>query len=429
MKAYLSAASLAAAAIALLCGCAPAHSTDQRPRGEPVAWVQYGPLGPEVRAAADAAGCPTAMVDDKPIALTVRVGADENFPTLCRADLVGARHVRLGPVDVTLPGAAPRRIVVIGDTGCRVKGLSAQACDNPRAWPFATVARAAAALAPDLVIHVGDYLYRETPCPTTEPACSGSPHGDRWATWRADFLDPAEPLLDHAPILLARGNHEDCKRAGAGYERLFFPGPAEPGCRPFEAPWVAALGDLALAVFDSSAADDRFAPPKDVAQLQAGFDALGARLAQDDLKGKTDFLITHKPIWAFVPVARLVPGLGLDAGVNRSLQLAARGHMPGPVAMVVSGHIHHFAVYDFGGVRPAQLVAGESGSAKEDVSGEGFDHQTRSLDGLTPTRLSFSRYGFVVLDRTLEGYDVTPYDENGKPILTCKQTGRRLICP
>ena len=107
MKAYLSAASLAAAAIALLCGCAPAHSTDQRPRGEPVAWVQYGPLGPEVRAAADAAGCPTAMVDDKPIALTVRVGADENFPTLCRADLVGAGRVRLGPVDVTLPGAAP----------------------------------------------------------------------------------------------------------------------------------------------------------------------------------------------------------------------------------------------------------------------------------------------------------------------------------
>ena len=37
--------------------------------------------------------------------------------------------------------------------------------------------RLAAAQKPDLVIHVGDYYYRETPCPAGEAKCAGSPFG------------------------------------------------------------------------------------------------------------------------------------------------------------------------------------------------------------------------------------------------------------
>ena len=68
---------------------------------------------------------------------------------------------------VALPRPDPRRIVVFGDTGCRIaKRDRVQACNDPKSWPFPEVARRAAAAHPDLVIHVGDYLYREEPCPT-----------------------------------------------------------------------------------------------------------------------------------------------------------------------------------------------------------------------------------------------------------------------
>ena len=54
--------------------------------------------------------------------------------------------------DDSLPHRPPRRILVFGDTGCRVLGPAIQACNDPRRWPFALVAAKAAAQKPDLVI-------------------------------------------------------------------------------------------------------------------------------------------------------------------------------------------------------------------------------------------------------------------------------------
>ena len=75
------------------------------------------------------------------------------------------------------------------------------------------LAKSVAAARPDLVIHVGDYLYRESPCPKNDHGCAGSPYDDSWFTWKADFFVPAAPLLQVAPWIMVRGNHEICKRA------------------------------------------------------------------------------------------------------------------------------------------------------------------------------------------------------------------------
>jgi hypothetical protein len=47
--------------------------------------------------------------------------------------------------------------------------------------------------------------------------CKGSPYGDNWDTWKADFFKPAAPLLAVAPWIATRGNHEICARAGLGF--------------------------------------------------------------------------------------------------------------------------------------------------------------------------------------------------------------------
>ncbi len=72
-------------------------------------------------------------------------------------------------------------------------------------------------------------LRGETPCP--EGACAGSPFGDRWLTWKAEVFDPARSLLEAAPWVFARGNHEDCKRGGGASSGCWTPTP------PTDLPW------------------------------------------------------------------------------------------------------------------------------------------------------------------------------------------------
>ena len=112
---------------------------------------------------------------------------------------------------------------MIGDTGCRLKGKEIQACNDPTAYPFAKTAQLAAAWKPDLVLHVGDYHYRENECPASAPGCEGSPWGYGWDAWSADFFSPGAPLLNAAPMVMVRGNHENCFRAGQGWMRFLDP--------------------------------------------------------------------------------------------------------------------------------------------------------------------------------------------------------------
>ena len=66
------------------------------------------------------------------------------YPVLvCEATLPqGARSAVAGGHRLPAPVAEPKRIVVIGDTGCRIKSAdnAAQACNDPGEYPFARVA-------------------------------------------------------------------------------------------------------------------------------------------------------------------------------------------------------------------------------------------------------------------------------------------------
>src|SRR5437660_1563376 len=173
------------------------------------AWLQYAADGePHARAVVSDATCPAASADGRALPLTVRARRTAQFAdTVCDGALTwSARNVRVGDRELPIPAYNPRTIVVLGDTGCRISALSAQSCDDSDAWPFPQIARAIAAVHPDLVVHVGDYLYREHACPPLV-RCGDSPYGDDAAAWYADFLAPAAPLLARAPLLLVRGNH------------------------------------------------------------------------------------------------------------------------------------------------------------------------------------------------------------------------------
>lgn len=198
------------------------------------AWVELTATGPQARVETTETRCPSLDIDGKAAPMQPRAGPDTTFPTLmCQLDIpAGARRATLGLQVLPLPHGPPQRILIFGDTGCRLKGATIQDCNDPKAWPFPTVVRRALERKPDLVIHVGDYYYRETPCPEGHAGCAGSPYGDAWPTWKAEFFDPARSLLEAAPWVFVRGNHESASggpRAGSvSSMRVQGPWPARP---------------------------------------------------------------------------------------------------------------------------------------------------------------------------------------------------------
>ena len=387
----------------------------------PVHWVQLGPGGAaELRAVASTASCPDVTVDGADYRMTERAAPDANFPqALCALTLPpAARQAVFQGEAIPLPKPAPTRILVIGDTGCRIMGKTGQACNDPEQWPFATVAREAAGLNPDLVIHVGDYDYREASCPEGNAGCAGVVWGDNWASWKADFFDPAAPLLAAVPFVFVRGNHEECSRFGPGWLRLLGPLAVTPGsaCTENIAPYAIPLKNVTLAVLDDASAPDVSAPGN-LVQLYRG-----------DIKAMSAFgpapvwLATHRPISGYV---RVPPGI--TAGGNQTLLAAISADgFPKSIELMLAGHIHSFESINYSGTLPPQLIAGNGGDNLDTVPA---DLSGLNIGGLpVSSGLSLPGFGFLMLTKSAAGWNVDVYNVHGLRERACTFSDRRLTC-
>ena len=383
-------------------------------------WVQFaadGALSARTIVAAGSA-CPTVTADATALPMQPRGAPDAAYPVqLCEAR-VPVAAARLAVGNDALPTLPPsvRRIAVIGDTGCRIDRRSAQDCNDPAAWPFAATARAAAARRPDLVIHVGDYYYRERPCPAGRAGCAGSPYGDNWPTWHADFFAPAAPLLAAAPWVMVRGNHELCRRGGQGWTRLLDPHNPGRACADRSAPYRLSIGGLDLLLFDSADADDLLAPPDKVA-FYAG--QLAPLLANAPAGS---WLLLHHPVWA------MWQGEPTGLTTNLTMQAAIRGLIPPTLDLVMSGHVHDFISYDFGPQRPAQLIVGTGGDNLQKLGNEPI--VGAEIDGMTVRKgFALEHFSYFIMERNpAGGWDGTLYTPDDKVLARCRLAGRELDC-
>lgn len=409
--------SILAAAILLLGGpvCADVPAPEH-----PISWIMFNADGKaEIRAIVPVGqSCPLAHNGTVDIALAPASTADAAFPViLCRADLPpDATTIRIGATNLKAPKPTVNRIVVLGDSGCRLKaGSDPQACNDPKAWPFATLATHAAGEAPDLIIHVGDYHYREMACPPGNVGCAGSPWGYDWPAWNADFFAPAAPLLSAAPWVMLRGNHEDCRRAGHGWTLLLSPDamPASAPCLAAHHPYRIDIGGLALVVIDDNDAPNQTINPT-VAQ----------RMTQD-LKntipvGQPWWLLTHHPAHGVVKVK------GADeAGDNPTLSQAIAAN---PAAdLLISGHIHALQVENYQDGHPPQLVVGTGGDALEK---HGFPDLGGVVSGGWTIRAGFSDidFGYAVMERDGEDWRITGHRPDGAPAKYCRLHRGQITC-
>jgi hypothetical protein len=402
-----------------------------------IAWAQFTGSGVSVRAIVKGAECPAASVDGKSLVLTVREISSEQFPvTACQAAAPrGSRFALVGEHKLALEPLAVKRVVVVGDTGCRLKGAQVQDCNDPVKWPFSIMTRNAAAKHPDLVIHVGDYYYRETPCPTGREGCTGSPHGDSWESWRADFFDPASTLLAAAPWVFARGNHEQCGRGADGWFRFLDAGAIPLTCPATAEPFAVSLGALRLQVIDSADVLDKQLSIDRLAFYQTQLNKIPAATGR---KPDETWVLTHKPLWGY----ELMPA-AQDLMAQNPLIAAAAGMVDKPrspqlpnVDLLLAGHIHLFGTLDFSGrpiqskgstnaLRPAQLIVGDSGTAL-DVSDVRSGEQM--VDGIMAKYAVKDTFGYFVMDREKRGWTGTLYSINDAVLAKCQQRGRQIEC-
>lgn len=415
------------------------------------------------RTITDAPQCPALTADGAMLPMTERArpgtvplrptkSTPENskpsaFPDrVCEAVVpIGTTVASIGSHVLPLPTKHPKRIVVIGDTGCRLKASDKawQACNDPAAWPFARIAAQAAAWHPDLVLHVGDYLYRENACPVGEAGCAGTPWGYGWDAWNADFFSPAAPLLAAAPWIAVRGNHESCARAGQGWWRFLAHSSFEAGrdcdfaaddVRGDSSPTFAVpLGKGAqIIVMDLAISGDNPIPPADPRY------AIFRQVQQDMLrlaKGhRYTFATAHYPLLGLSAASK--DGQISLKPVN-SATLSTFGiadpsfNLPG-VDMLLAGHVHEWQQVDFTRDHPGQFISGMAGTQEDVVTvppelaagahpapGAEIAHFDSWTHG----------FGFMTLER-IGGrrWTVELHDLSGAVIRRCRIKGRHSAC-
>jgi predicted phosphodiesterase len=415
------------------------------------AWLELAPAARVIARTAVEATCPQIIVDGKASRMKARKAGDADNKNaapagqrlVCEADVTGARKVKVAATALKMPRGTPQRIVVIGDTGCRIKiesvdrsaeadfdaeegaKVKVQDCNDSTQWPFKAVAAAAAATQPDLVIHVGDYVYRESTCPIDRQAgCGGSPWGDNWNTWDADFFTPARPLLAAAPWIFVRGNHEICKRAGKGWLYYLDPYAYSPSrqCADDTAPYAVKLGRFQAWVLDSSNADD-YAPASDrVAAFTAQFRQAASLHLSHAL------LLSHRPIWAAKAGQKSEPSTVRT--LSATLQQAwAAAPIPG-VDLIVAGHTHRFELLSFRQQQlPPQAVIGNSGTKLEREIKTSLEGQ--SIGEATVANASAaSDFGYAVVTplKGSKGWSLRLHDPAGKRQLTCSIAKHDVQC-
>ena len=442
-------------------------------------WVQFAPGNTVLLRAIEsvpANGCPAALVDGAAVALSPRgtVTTPDTAPQTYYPVLVcesaplpafGHSTASVAGVSLKMPVANPKTILVVGDTGCRVTAAvsGTQNCNDPTQFPLQFISNYAATFKPDLIIHVGDFFYREQPCPAGFTGCAGNPAFDNWDSWNADWFTPAANLMAAAPMAISRGNHESCNRGAHGWYRLldvyaynqaavdctgpYTPMVGAPGVKgpltPFdyEPPYTVMAGQVTLLMFDSSdsnttAPDLTTLTPDGLTLAQEYTQQLTAALAP--LANANVFYVTHKASYDI----RLATIGGNLAGGDATQQSVFNGITPGGVPpqikLLMSGHDHQFEVVSFASSNYApQLVTGNSGTLLDNNTGSQPQlfvanaaptdaGRAYALPGVGPAATTTiqsnadrSEYGFTVLTAVSGGYVANVYNVSSNKLARC----------
>lgn len=319
--------------------------------------------------------------------------------------------------------ASQLRLAVIGDTGCRLKEskgtYSYQNCLDGQDWIFPQLAQSVAKENYDFLIHTGDYHYREH-CTREECANVTKSSGYGWAAWWDDFYGPSQDLFKKSPVLLMRGNHEDCERAHVGWAPLSaHQQQFNSECRDIEDYQWIEMQDLVFINFDnSSLSGSGKIKDKHRKKWLPLLKQVTERI-QKEAQGKEVWLLTHVPAFGFVPDQKLAEPIEAS---DRFAVLAKEAGLLQKVDYILSGHVHSQQVVPRKQL-PLQIIVGNSGTVLDAFGRIINNHRVITT---TETR---SSYGYAVFER--EGFKKWKLhfkDKDGEKVLMCEMEQQRVFC-
>ena len=353
----------AAAGVISLFGMASTASA-QTALGPLYGWTQYDDSGGlSARAIIkNGATCPMLSIDGGdaiPMTLRRDNNGNTNPPTnfeaiqLCQMTVPrAATSIKMGSTNLPVHTPDPQTAIVIGDTGCRVASFDVQNCNEANQWTYPSIARESAKVDSDVILHVGDYHYRED-C-IFEMGCrwqNVDPEtvGYKWAAWEADFFKPSVPLMAKAPFIFTRGNHEDCRRAYRGWYYLIAPSAVHQSCARNSPPYSVGFDKFQVMVMDTS--DSR---RLDETHFTGEFKTV---FANAKAAGKPTWLMTH------VPIMGIMGGRISDTTLINAAGSA--GGFPQQIMANFAGHVHLFEKLSFTNGSPPQMVFGAGGTDRD----------------------------------------------------------------
>lgn len=413
--------------------------------------------------------CPTITLDGKTQAMSVRAQAEvrplrttvnklaESKPSLfsnTTCEAIVPKHTTSAVIAdqmLPLPKAEIKRIVILGDTGCRIKKSNGQYflqdCSDENAWPFAKIARTAATLQPDLVLHVGDYHYRESACPENNKNCANSPWGYGSDTWEADFFEPASPLLAIAPWVVVRGNHEECARAGQGWFRYLDTqpyvatrtcnNPANDDIANYSEPYAVALDKhTQIIVFDSAKTLDSakqesdFLPKEHIQSIQ--YRQQLQKVSELANKPNVEsFFTSHHPVLGWSSTNHLPTPLAQHSMLAKIMHdIYGNTYYPEKIRAAFHGHIHNLQIISFASNHPASFVVGNGGDSAHHDFPEPFPKDMQPAIGTVMQYFAHTkRYGFLLMEKLTADWRFQAYDANGNLLTSCTLINtRQLSC-
>lgn len=356
--------------------------------------------------------CPRVESNGTKQRMSVRATPEAGNPgqfsnTVCEFNL--RRDNLMRKVDgINVPGVPDeiKYVAIIGDTGCRVSKWVSQVqdCHNLHDWPMKTVADTVSAERADLVIHVGDYLYREAQC--KNPQQCGDVWGYNWPSWNADWFLPSARLRQTKALLLSRGNHEACDRAWRGWSRYLAPGPYQQGavCVDRAKPFVVEFKKFRTVMYDSSDISASSTAVPDFSNIPANKNNLPT------------WFVTHRPFWAAYNAEPYGDYSYAGDTVMRTAFENTSKEFQRLTTLLVSGHVHYaqsinHAKTDKISNWPLQLIIGHSGT-ELNLFGKPYNFNGSGMNAKDVSNIP--GFGYAVVD--LAGEEVVFKGIHGAPV-------------
>ena len=375
--------------------------------------------------------CPSVVVRDKSGERVIKLLAREprdgfESVTVCGVPIGSPRTVTF-PDQNSIPVKTsdwelngPPKIVFLGDSGCR--GMQKEQPCIPSDWPFRSIADKSASDRPNLVVHLGDYMYMGE---------------DVWDDWNRYFFKPARSLLGAAPWIAVRGNHERCSNENhwKGFD-LFFGDESAVVCNnnstKLAKPYAVDLSKkLRLIIADSAEAyaeksavrNSTMAWPSSVecpvSTLEVGEKknaeeavctaimqvlSNAARLAYQEGE-KQVWLATHVPVVGIERDKNDVDYIPESSAMMLAAWRAVKSNDSWPFDFILSGDRHLYQVIEFNNGTTSQvkqLVVGTAGVLLDDLPFKGsspvyasFDKKGHS-DFYSSNGCSYKDHGYLV---------------------------------